>query len=202
VPDSANPLRPVFSGLKSRMAASAGAVALVALLAGCGSPLEQAAVTCTAGSPSVTPAPSPPAAAPPAGSDDAIVGNVVRFTSANTSVDVTIGEDNPATRDFLSTLPLTIGLEEYAGREKISYLPREPELRGISGIGPRERRPHLLHAVGKPRVLLQHLRRRLFRPDAPHRHLRCVARPAQSSRRRQRHGTDRRIAEVIGDGRW
>jgi len=30
------------------------------------------------------------------------VGTVVRFTSANTSVDVTIGEDSPATRDFLS----------------------------------------------------------------------------------------------------
>ena len=54
-----------------------------------------------------------------------IVGTTVRFSSNTTSVDVTIGEDNPAVRDFLSMLPLTLTVEEFAGREKISYLPRE-----------------------------------------------------------------------------
>ena len=34
-----------------------------------------------------------------------VVGGVVRFTSTRTSVDVTIGQDNPAVRDFLSMLP-------------------------------------------------------------------------------------------------
>jgi hypothetical protein len=66
------------------------------------------------------------------------VGTVVRFTSTNASVDVTIGEDNPATRDFLSMLPLTIGVEEYAGREKISYLPRELNHAGSPGSDPED----------------------------------------------------------------
>ena len=34
-----------------------------------------------------------------------VTGSVVRFTSTRTSVDVTIGQDNPAVRDFLSMLP-------------------------------------------------------------------------------------------------
>jgi hypothetical protein len=48
-------------------------------------------------------------------------------------VDVTIGEDNPAVRDFLSMLPLTLTVEEFAGREKISYLPRELRHRDSPG---------------------------------------------------------------------
>jgi hypothetical protein len=63
---------------------------------------------------------------------------MVRFTSANTSVDVTIGEDSPATRDFLSMLPLTISVEEYTGREKISYLPRELNHEGSPGSDPED----------------------------------------------------------------
>jgi hypothetical protein len=88
----------------------------------------------------VTSAPSPPTAAPatPLNGDEAVVGTVVRFASADTSVDVTIGEDSPATRDFLSMLPLTIGVEEYAGREKISYLPRELNHEGSPGSDPED----------------------------------------------------------------
>jgi hypothetical protein len=71
---------------------------------------------------------------PPAGE---IVGTVVRFSSARTSVDVTIGQDNPAVRDFLSMLPLTLTLEEFAGREKISYLPRRLRHRGSPGSDPK-----------------------------------------------------------------
>jgi hypothetical protein len=52
------------------------------------------------------------------------------------SVDVTIGEDNPAVRDFLSMLPLTITLEEFAGREKINYLPRRLRHSGSPGSDP------------------------------------------------------------------
>jgi hypothetical protein len=66
------------------------------------------------------------------------VGTVVRFTSANTSVEVTIGEDSPATRDFLSMLPLTVSVEEFAGREKISYLPRELNHAGSPGSDPED----------------------------------------------------------------
>ena len=65
-----------------------------------------------------------------------IVGTTVRFSSNATSVDVMIGEDNPAVRDFLSMLPLTIIVEEFAGREKISYLPRELRHRGSPGSDP------------------------------------------------------------------
>lgn len=32
--------------------------------------------------------------------------------------------DNPTSRDFLTMLPITSSFEDYAGKEKISYLPR------------------------------------------------------------------------------
>jgi hypothetical protein len=66
-----------------------------------------------------------------------IAGSTVRFSSSTTSVDVTIGEDNPAVRDFLSMLPLTLTVEEFAGREKISYLPRELRHRRSPGSDPK-----------------------------------------------------------------
>ena len=67
-----------------------------------------------------------------------VVGNVVRFTSTRTSVDVTIGQDNPAVRDFLSMLPLTLTVEEFTGREKISYLPRKLRHSGSPGSDPKD----------------------------------------------------------------
>ena len=81
------------------------------------------------------PAPQPTTTTTDSG-EGAIVGTTVRFSSSTTSVDVTIAEDNPAVRDFLSMLPLTITLEEFAGREKISYLPRELRHRGSPGSDP------------------------------------------------------------------
>lgn len=33
--------------------------------------------------------------------------------------------DNPTSRDFLTLLPLTVKVEDYAGTEKISYLPKK-----------------------------------------------------------------------------
>jgi hypothetical protein len=124
----------VFNRLKSRIALSAGAAALVAVLAGCSVASEQPTAPPAAASQSATAA--PPASAVP--EDASLVGTVVRFTSPNTSVDVTIGADSPATRDFLSMLPLTISLEEYAGREKISYLPRELNHEGSPGSDPED----------------------------------------------------------------
>jgi hypothetical protein len=62
----------------------------------------------------------------------------VRFTGGSTSVDVTIGEDNPAVRDLLSMLPLTLTLEEFNGREKIAYPPRKLAHAGSPGSDPED----------------------------------------------------------------
>lgn len=51
-------------------------------------------------------------------------------------MDVTIGEDNPATRNFLDMLPLTVTLEEFNGREKIADLPRKLNYEGSPGSDP------------------------------------------------------------------
>jgi hypothetical protein len=52
-------------------------------------------------------------------------------------VDVRIGQDNPAVRDFLSMLPLTITVREFGGRENISYLPRRLRHNGSPGSDPK-----------------------------------------------------------------
>ncbi len=67
-----------------------------------------------------------------------VIGTVVRFTDGATTVDVTVGEDSPIVRDFLSMLPLTLKLEEFAGREKISYLPRKLKHIGSPGSDPED----------------------------------------------------------------
>lgn len=48
----------------------------------------------------------------------------IRIVVGSKSVDVTL-QDNPSARDFLSLLPLSLTLENYAGTEKISMLPRK-----------------------------------------------------------------------------
>jgi hypothetical protein len=73
-----------------------------------------------------------------AGRAIAVGGTVVRFTSDDARVDVTIDEDTPAARDFLSMLPLTLDVEELSGREKIGYLPRELEVAGTAGSDPED----------------------------------------------------------------
>ncbi len=85
------------------------------------------------------PVPPVPCASPaPAASADRVVGTVVRFSNGTSSVDVTSGEDSPAVRDLLSMLPLTLTLEEFAGREKIAYLPRELAYDGSPGSDPED----------------------------------------------------------------
>lgn len=45
--------------------------------------------------------------------------------------------DNPTARDFLSLLPMTITLEDYASTEKIAYLPRKLSTAGApAGVDP------------------------------------------------------------------
>jgi hypothetical protein len=67
-----------------------------------------------------------------------VIGTSVRFGVGSSSVDVTIDRDNPAVRDFLSMLPLTLKLEEFAGREKIGYLPRKLETDRAPGSDPED----------------------------------------------------------------
>lgn len=45
--------------------------------------------------------------------------------------------DSPTTRDFLTLLPLKLTLEDYAGTEKIAYLPRKLSEEGApAGVDP------------------------------------------------------------------
>ncbi|MGF4044731.1 cyclophilin-like fold protein [Paenarthrobacter nitroguajacolicus] len=82
-----------------------------------------------------TPTSASETSSPAAGS---VVGTVVRFSAGSVSLDVTIGEDNPATRDFLSMLPLTLTMEEFAGKEKIADLPRPLDYEGSPGSDPQD----------------------------------------------------------------
>lgn len=131
--------------MKPRFATLAGASAFIALLTGC-SPAESPAdatrtPTPAAASPTqaATPTPSPQTATPPDESAaDTVIGTVVRFSSDRTAVDVTIDQDSPAVRDFLSMLPLTLSLEEFSGREKVAYLPRELVYAGTPGSDPED----------------------------------------------------------------
>ena len=67
-----------------------------------------------------------------------VVGTTVRFAAGSSTVDVTIGEDNPTVRDFLSLLPLKMKLEEFAGREKIGYFTRKLAVKGSKGSDPED----------------------------------------------------------------
>lgn len=101
-----------------------------------------AATASTAPSTPAQPSTSPPetssaTADPGVDGIDGIDGTIVRFTSGGTHIDVTM-VDSPTTRDFLSMLPLTLSLEEFNGREKISYLPRELDTNGSQGSNPED----------------------------------------------------------------
>lgn len=77
-------------------------------------------------------------AAPASLQTDSIIGKVVRFSNAQITVDVTIDQDNPTVRDLLARLPLTLKLEEFAGREKIAYLPQKLNVSGSPGSDPED----------------------------------------------------------------
>lgn len=101
-------------------------------------PPTEPASTDTPAPPTIAPSTPPASSETPDGGVDQVVGTVVQFSAGSTSVEVTIGEDNPAVRDFLSMLPLTLTLEEFAGREKSAYLPRELAHAGSPGSDPED----------------------------------------------------------------
>lgn len=118
--------------------AALAAALTVTVLTACGSSPGSAAPATTAGAPAPTrsiAADPPPTEAPPR---DRIVGTVVRFTSDRTTVDVTIGEDNPTVRDFLSLLPVDVAVEEFSGREKIATFDRPLRTEGSPGSDPED----------------------------------------------------------------
>lgn len=53
----------------------------------------------------------------------------IRLRFGNEEVVVTL-EDNPASRDLVSLLPLTLSFEDYNGTEKIAYPPRKLKTQG------------------------------------------------------------------------
>ncbi len=85
-----------------------------------------------------TPTTQPGSTTPSTQPADAVEGTIVRFASPQVQVDVTITQDNPTTRDFLSLLPLTIEFKEFNGREKIGYPPREMATEGSPGQDPED----------------------------------------------------------------
>lgn len=62
-------------------------------------------------------------------SEDATATTQIRLSFDGKEAVVTL-EDNATTRDFLSMLPVTLTFEDYAGSEKISYLPRDLSTEG------------------------------------------------------------------------
>lgn len=127
--------------MKTSFVTLAAAFGALSLLTACTSASEPSSPSNSA---PATHAPTTSSPAPPPTTQDAtapeervgVVGTIVRFTSAQTTVDVTIAVDTPAVRDFLSMLPLTVDVEELGGREKIAYLPRELAHGGTPGSDP------------------------------------------------------------------
>lgn len=117
--------------------APGGVLALAALVVLTGCAATDAGPTATSSTPTPTATPIAPSSAAPT-VDDSVVGTVVRFSSDDAVVDVTIGSDNPTSRDFLTLLPLTMSVEEFAGREKISYPPRKLDIDGSPGSDPED----------------------------------------------------------------
>ncbi|MFF6953028.1 cyclophilin-like fold protein [Streptomyces iakyrus] len=122
--------------MKLKAMSATGAASLLLALTACASTPEEPEGS--PGSESATAPPSRPktpdtSAGASEKAGDEIAGAVIRFSTDVTSVDVTIDQDNPAVRDFMSMLPLTLTFEEYAGEEKISYLPRKLDYEGSPG---------------------------------------------------------------------
>lgn len=104
---------------------------------------SSAAPSSSAPSPASPPRPTPESPGPvvpgsPAAPVDEVEGTVVRFSSGQTTVDVTLGEDNPTVRDLLSILPVTTTVEEFACREKIASVGRQLDTSGSPGSDPED----------------------------------------------------------------
>jgi hypothetical protein len=69
--------------------------------------------------------------------EDAVTGTVVHFSAGSAVVEVTIRDDTPTTRDFLSMLPMTLTFKDFNGMEKIAYPPRGFDTTDNPGMTPK-----------------------------------------------------------------
>jgi len=129
-----------------RPLASTGSLAVALSLVGCATAdaggsagrIEPSS-TVTTSTPAPPTGPSTPASPAPTSDDtDDVVGTVIRFSTGGASVDVTIDEDNPTTRDLVGSLPTTLRFEEFAGREKIAYPESGLAVEGSPGSDPED----------------------------------------------------------------
>ena len=121
----------------SRLVGVGAAVALTLILAACGEPSEESSETRSATPPPIaspTPSQTTPTnqQSPTEGTsmNDDVVGTVIRFAASGGSIDVRVDQDNPAVRDLLSMLPVTLTFEDFNGLEKIAYPPRDVRTAG------------------------------------------------------------------------
>ena len=111
--------------MRSKLRLLVFAVVLPLVLSACSTASSDGSGAATSPSSAASAPPSRAFSAIPDSDDsDEAAETVVGFTAGDTSLDVTM-KDNPAARDFLSMLPLTLEFKDFAGNEKISYLPRE-----------------------------------------------------------------------------
>ena len=81
----------------------------------------------------------------------------IRLTIDGKAVEATL-LDNATTRDFLSLLPMTLTLEDYASTEKIGYPPRKLSIAGApAGVDPSVG-DIAYYPMGQPGDLLQGVR--------------------------------------------
>ncbi len=83
----------------------------------------------------VTPSAPAEACGTAAPAQETISETRVSFTVAEAEIIVQLA-DNPTSRDFASTLPLTLEFEDFARMEKLSYLPRDLTTEGVTGSPP------------------------------------------------------------------
>lgn len=129
---------PTSTSPSATVQATATMTATVSPVAPTITPPTDLATTDTPAPPTIAPSTPPALSETPHGDVIQVVGTVVRFSAGSASVEVTIDEDNPAVRDFLSMLPLTLTLEEFASREKIADFPRQLTHAGSPGSDPED----------------------------------------------------------------
>lgn len=129
--------------LATRSMAVGAVLALGSMNAGCSDQAEERGVptsppeTSTAVAPPTEPStPMTTASTPTAEDEPGASDTIVHFTAGDSVVEVTIDEDTPTARDFLSMLPMTLPFEDYAGMEKITYPERAFDYTDAEGMTP------------------------------------------------------------------